>query len=63
MGIDGVIGTYGFSNIIGGVGNESGVAAVQADDEGFVCLATMENSNGVNIMMLVKVNNEGELIN
>lgn len=53
----------GFTNIIGGTGDETGAALVQADDRGFVFLGTMKNTNEVNIMVLVKVDVNGELIN
>jgi hypothetical protein len=53
----------GFTNIIGGTGNETGAAIVQAEDRGFVFLGTMKNTNEVNIMVLVKVDVNGELIN
>jgi len=59
VGIDGKEGSLtGFTNIIGGTGNETGAAIVQAEDKGFVFLGTMQN-----LMMLVKVNSKGELIN
>ena len=53
----------GFTAIIGGTGNEEGVAIVQANDRGFVFLGTMLNTNGVKMMVLVKVDVRGELIN
>jgi hypothetical protein len=53
----------GFEKLIGGTGNETGVAIVQADDRGFVFLGTMQNTNEVKLMVLVKVNLKGELIN
>ena len=64
VGIDGMVSsTTGFTTIIGGTGNETGAAIVQADDNGFVFLGTMQNTNLVEMMVLVKVNNKGELIN
>jgi hypothetical protein len=64
VGIDGIVSNAkGFTNIIGGTGDETGAAIVQADDNGFVFLGTMKNTNDVNLMVLVKVNYKGELIN
>jgi hypothetical protein len=64
VGINGeVSSSTGFTNIIGGTGNETGAAIVQADDGGYVILGTMKNTNEVNLMVLVKVNSNGELIN
>ena len=64
VGFDGTISTLsGFENFIGGTGDETGAAMVQADDRGFVFLGTMENTNKVKFMVLVKVNIRGEMIN
>jgi hypothetical protein len=65
VGKDGTINSTvsGFETIIGGTGNETGVAIVQSDDQGFVFLGTMQNTNEVKMMVLVKVNLKGELIN
>lgn len=64
VGFDGTVSaTSGFTNIIGGTGKETGAAIVQADDGGFVFLGTMQNTNEVNLMVLVKVNSKGKLIN
>ena len=64
VGFDGTVSAVsGFEEFIGGTGDESGSALVQADDRGFVFLGTMENTNKVKIMVLVKVNIRGELIN
>ncbi len=63
VGFDGTVGNAGFINIIGGTGNETGVAIVQAEDRGFVFLGTMQNTNEVKLMMLVKVNIKGKLVN
>jgi len=63
VGLQGVTGTTGFTQIIGGTGSESAAAIVQADDKGFVFLGTMRNTSDINLMMLVKVNSNGELIN
>lgn len=64
VGIDASVSSVsGFTSIIGGTGNETGAAIVQADDRGFVFLGTMKNTNEVNIMVLVKVDVNGELIN
>jgi hypothetical protein len=64
VGFDGTVSAVsGFEEFIGGTGEESGSALVQADDRGFVFLGTMENTNKVKIMVLVKVNIRGELIN
>ncbi len=56
-------GTTGFTRIIGGTGNETGSALVQATDGGLVILATMTNTNDVDLMMLVKLTREGKLTN
>lgn len=56
-------GTAGFTRIIGGTGNETGSALVQAEDGGLVVLATMTNTNDVDLMMLVKLTREGKLTN
>ena len=64
VGIDGFESAVGgFTNIIGGTGDETGAAIVQAEDRGFVFLGTMLNTSDVKIMVLVKVNVKGELIN
>ena len=64
VGFDGTVSSStGFTNTIGGTGDETGVAIVQAEDKGFVFLGTMLNTNGVKIMVLIKVNINGEMIN
>ncbi len=63
VGLNGVAGITGFTNIIGGTGTETAAAIVQADDKGFVFLGTMLNTNEVELMVLVKVNSKGKLIN
>ena len=63
VGYDGSVSSSGFINIIGGTGNETGAAIVQAEDRGFVFLGTMQNTNDVKLMMLVKTNFRGELVN
>lgn len=64
VGIDGTVSSStGFTEIIGGTGIETGAAIVQAEDKGFVFLGTMQNTNEVKLMVLVKMNNKGELIN
>jgi len=64
VGADGTVNKdRGFTKIIGGTGNETGAAIVEADDGGYVFLGTMKNTNEVELMVLVKVNSKGELIN
>ena len=64
VGADGVVSeATGFTTIFGGTGNEEGVAIVQADDGGYVILGTMRNTNDRDLMVLLKINSNGELIN
>lgn len=53
----------GFTSIFGGTGDETGVAIVEAEDRGFVFLGTMHNTNDVKLMVLMKVDVNGEMIN
>ena len=53
----------GFEKRIGGVGKETGAAIKQAADGGFVFVGTLDNTNENKVVVLVKVNSKGELIN
>ena len=52
-----------FEHTFGSTGSEHAVAVVPGHNGGFVMLGTLENTNDVDLMVLVKVNNNGELIN
>jgi len=64
VGVDGSVSSIsGFTSIIGGTGDETGAAIVQAEDRGFVFIGTMHNTSDVKIMVLMKVDVNGNMIN
>lgn len=61
--VAGQLESTGFTTIFGGTGSEEGKDIVIADDGGIVILGTMTNTNNAKTMVLVKLTNNGELIN
>jgi|GEM_PF-3292707 len=53
----------GFELFIGGDGEETGAKIRQAADGGFIAIGTVENTNKAKSMVVIKINNKGELLN
>ena len=53
----------GFTLMFGGEGSETAKKIIQADDNGYVFIGTLENTNDVDFIVLVKITKDGQLIN